>query len=548
MISVLSYPGEWSWLNNPIEYVVRSDRDDESLRIVMKLSVYVDGFWKHLAPLSHPVDGNGVARFDVSSVLEGFAPEHYLTWPESCDNFMIAHRAWVYFRCCVSEQFIDDVGVMCEADEFEIDQASCFALCGGVDDDLWGWLISNNLSLEALVKQQGGWLTNCPQEKVTHIDGVERLYGLHGSGYHSVDLWAKLYYEDGTEEEKRLQQCTIYGTRVIECCVSAGLVSDRDDLVRYDIWLKKGGTVLGSVRRFVVDRSDVERTDQFFFKNGLGGYDCVMSRGARKDEKSYERREWQQRGGVANSVLASRTGIALESGTNESCLGLVDDCTQEWLGELMSSGEVKVVDRGGLCGVVVVSDDHIGRDDMLDGMNEAVLKWRFGAKGRKRNLNVSLAPTRPLPPFVNDCVAMFDVVRGDRLISSSGLFRFEAKVSHEGIEFPYISYADVFNKHNGDYWNIEGVESTDRKWTWTELSGTFMVMSSTQECRGKLFVKEFVNKDCLRDGVPVLVYRRELNEEERAVVVRWMDAWVYLADNGDNLLKDIGGNFIKIRK
>lgn len=533
-LTFLKEPPPVSLTGNPILVSCSSPLEKDFLRIHVDIYVADPPI---LRKVGHLVKSGNTAEFDVSSILDQKGNPQF-TFPESSDNLLIKHEMFSirYYLKFYTTHY--ENGETVNSDIYA--KGFFHALQGGIPEDLEAMYNQLNTDFYSELQKNKQFLSWSPQTTYISPEQTVKLFWMQREGDTSVKLKIRKHTEQG-ESEETLQTLSLESYEVVELCVSPALL-DLEDATSYTVFLANSSNeIISEERNFILDKSYYKRNDCFLFQNSLGAFDTIWAKGQRKDEVEVDRSSYTKSTNH-NYDITSRSsfntrGIVLQKNTSE--IGYITNPeVLECFQEILLSENVYWLDESRSWPINILSSKTTLVEDKTDYWS-VKLNWKKSLQSRyyaHKNLKLPA-----LPPLYEAASCFFSQYRGHAVIDAKSDYR--AEVIDGKITFPEVP-GDIFNKTNTTYWQDIPNTYGDRTWSLEELRGTHTILYSTEACRKRLFFKD--PDDGAKNCYPIIVYDRDLSEEECDRVVEYLDGNQFLMDADGAILKDNNEKFLKI--
>ena len=537
-INLYEQPAKLSLTGNPIAFQWRVNNSDNlsMFRLAVVVMLWNGSEYEELQPDAVYPDTDGMVTLNVQGLLQNRIQGKF-TYPESKYNTIIEHldlcgkfKIKYYATGFDASNNTVNEDPVTLADEF-------YFLEGGQPDEVLQLqtMIVSDFYSELVADKK--FLTHQPVEKSIHPEQCEKLYWLVREGCTALKVNLQVDYLNGSTDTITGESVSVTAFNICEITATLKYLVDDPYLVAsYKIWLTdQAGSTVSEVREYTLDHQWHERNDFLLFKNSLGTYDTLWMNGERSNEISGEREFYNTQLPNIRPRLSDRQFLstrALMARKHESNTGWISKEYADYLQELMHSEDVVYLYGDQALQVKHLTEEITPQDDSKD-LSSLDIEWQLGVASRfYGNFNKEIKC--PLPPYWNDVEACFVPVRGKWMIDIKGGKRAEF-ISVETVGFPTLTN-DVFNRGNVDYWlNDIPIYAHTHHWKLDEITGTFTIQYSTQLCREVLFFKDIDGK--LHTTAPIIVYKSERTAEQQNVIVKYMNEYFFIAEDG-LLVKD----------
>ena len=135
-------------------------------------------------------------------------------------------------------------------------------------------------------------------------------------------------------------------------------------------------------------------------------------------------------------------------------------------------------------------------------------------------------------PFIaelSNASAYFFAQYGDNLLNLKGS---NATVNNGYIVFPNVAN-DIFNKQNTTFWQsgLTIHDSDPRKWAFSELTGTAVILYSTATCRARLFFRDY-DSATIDSILPIMAFNTDRTAAEQQEIVESLAEYFFIIDGG----------------
>lgn len=239
--------------------------------------------------------------FDINNILSGeledylFDKERF-TFPAQSGNYLVDRSDLLLeFYTEESYSYIDTDNNLVPSGRTDNSAAAHhYAVYGGVDDEMQGYLYSKDLTFDDWLKSESEikWFTNMPNELPVHPTQPVRLWLLNNNAMSDMRLKATAYYTDGTNSGIIEKEVETEAFMLCElCCGVSELGLDTINILKtvskYEVWIDglQGASPISTVKKsFVVDRSYYERNDILFSSNSLGVHEVLWCHGRASEQ------------------------------------------------------------------------------------------------------------------------------------------------------------------------------------------------------------------------------------------------------------------------
>lgn len=537
--SFIETPAQVLLQGNDIRFVVATSLDlgtVSNVYIHLAIQYWNGSVWADVQEYALP-QVDAAAEFDIHEYFtDQVAPA--FTFPEHYTNLIVPQAGMVQkFRVRAWETYD---GKTTDADALQY-ATDLYVIPGGLSEDDVASLNEANSDWWTQWQSEQRFQNWMPGTKETAPDAVEKLYWIARQTATEIlqIAWTDTNGATGTFSTTfAMTQFAMY-----ELSVSPALVKQLigADVASYSVVISGQSETVN----YTVNRNYYEQNEYFLFSNDYGCYESLWCRGYRSGEIGYNRTQYEkaktseQR---VTDILKGNTRAKITS-TRKSVQGYTDEEWYIWSLSLLSSDQVFKYATSQIWPVVVNTAKQTYPDDLNDVPFSLVFEWNYSREGRFAS-RLGLSVEYLLPPYFSKVAAFFwrrknntlvDLVNGE-VASSDGT----------DITWPTIAASDVFDFSNATYWDQTLIPkianggwydtAKPRTCPLSWMEGATWAEAATDSAHARLFHHDYTSR--LRDIIPAIVYASDLSAAEQAVIVKWLDWYFTIFENGSLLTEN----------